>query len=187
MCSAARTGRCCQQRGFLFILLHSCTPVWQQRPTAHMTALFPVLQCDATGVAPSNLIDLAKRALALTVHQLALYRKVGACPNCGLCSALFAWDKSLCLCLPAAPTWPDGAMWGLGELAVPLTGRGMAVPRSRPGWMVRVACAQMLPAPAAGASSSSLLSIQRETLHVATLHATLHAAAGEFAAARCMS
>ena len=35
------------------------------------------MQCDNAGVQPNSLIELAKRALALTVHQLALYRKVG--------------------------------------------------------------------------------------------------------------
>lgn len=74
------------------LALCSCTPrICTQQPdgcckapalTAACRSCCP-LQCDATGVAPSNLIDLAKRALALTVHQLALYRKVGTNPQMG--------------------------------------------------------------------------------------------------------
>lgn len=44
------------------------------RPTAYQ----PPQAEGGGGVQPNSLIDLAKRALALTVHQLALYRKVDA-------------------------------------------------------------------------------------------------------------
>ncbi|KAI7837158.1 hypothetical protein COHA_008952 [Chlorella ohadii] len=68
--------------------LERCGGLHEARPKTLLDMLqprFPYLtlqargrgsRCDATGVAPSNLIDLAKRALALTVHQLALYRKL---------------------------------------------------------------------------------------------------------------
>ena len=57
---------------------NACHAAGPQPPPAHppiTTSIY--LQCGNAGVQPSSLIELAKRALALTVHQLALYRKVG--------------------------------------------------------------------------------------------------------------
>ena len=96
----------------------TCVPCWPSHPPTHAhpcVATHPLprcstsLQCDNAGVQPNSLIELAKRALALTVHQLALYRKVGsraaACMPCLLCSALLSVPSPPFCPLPLLPAF----------------------------------------------------------------------------------